>query len=110
MKKALEKFSIHDASACHMEATMIWSSVNRPTITQQISREAGKILADLRSCLLKQLSAMKFLLRQGIALRGHCEEEGNLPQLRNAWAEGSTTLKRWIDEGRYMSHDIALMS
>ena len=23
MKKALEKFSIHDASACHMEATMI---------------------------------------------------------------------------------------
>ena len=23
LKKALEKFSIHDASACHMEATMI---------------------------------------------------------------------------------------
>ena len=69
---------------------------------QQISSEADKILADRRSCLLKQISAMKFLLRQGIALRGHCEKEGNLPQLLTAWTEGSTALKRWIDEGRYM--------
>ena len=69
---------------------------------QQISSEADKILADRRSCLLKQISAMKFLLRQGIALRGHCEKEGNLPQLLTAWTEGNTALKRWIDEGRYM--------
>ena len=73
---------------------------------QLISSEADKILADQRSCLLKQISAMKFLFRQGTALRGHCEEEGNLPQLVTAWTEGKTALKRWIDEGRYMSHDV----
>ena len=50
LKKALEKFCTHDASTCHIEARMVWSSVNGPTIMQQISNEADKILADRRYC------------------------------------------------------------
>ena len=35
-----------------------------------------------RRCgFLKQLRAMQYLLRQGLALRGHVEKEGNLTQL-----------------------------
>ena len=49
---------------------------------------------------------MKFLLRQGIALRGHSENEGNLPQLLSAWTGNSAILKQWVKEGKYMSHDI----
>ena len=37
--------------------------------------------------LLRQLCAMKFLLCQGLSLRGHIEKEGNLPKLLFAWSE-----------------------
>ena len=106
IKKALEKFLTHDTSASHTEAIMIWSTVSRPTVAQQLSNESAKILADRRLGLLNQLSAMKFLLRQGIALRGHSENEGNLPQLLSAWTVNSAILKHWVKEGKYMSHDI----
>ena len=49
---------------------------------------------------------MKFLLRQGIALRGHFENEGNLSQLLSAWTVNSAILKHWVKERKYMSHDI----
>ena len=106
IKKALEKFLTHDTSASHTEAIMIWSTVSRPTVAQQLSNESAKILADRRLGLLNQLSAMKFILRQGIALRGHSENEGNLPQLLSAWTVNSAILKHWVKERKYMSHDI----
>ena len=81
LRKHLRNFS----SAFHTEAIMIWSTVSRPTVAQQLSNESAKILANRRLGLLNQLSAMKFLLRQGIALRGHSESEGNIPQLLSAW-------------------------
>ena len=43
---------------------------------------------------------MKFLLRRVIALRGHSENEGNLPQLLSAWTVNSAILKHWVKEGR----------
>ena len=66
IKKALEKFLTHDTSASHTEAIMIWSTVSRPTVAQQLSNESAKILADRRLGLLNQLSAMKFILRQAL--------------------------------------------
>ena len=98
LRKHLRKFLTHDTSASHSEAIMIWSTVSRPTVAQQLSRsnESAKILADRRLGLLNQLSAMKFLLRQGIALGGHSENERNLPQLLSAWTVNSAILKHWI--------------
>ena len=55
---------------------------------------------------MKQLEAMKFLLRQGIALRGHSEEEENLPHLLALWSGDSAVVKDWIKAWKYMSHDI----
>lgn len=46
---------------------------------------------------------MRFLLRQGIALRGHSEREGNLPQLM---VGDCKILKQWMKAAKYMSHDI----
>jgi len=40
----------------------------------------GNLLV-IKNALLKQLDAVKFLLNQGIAFRGHDEVEGNLHQL-----------------------------
>ena len=49
---------------------------------------------------------MQFLLRQGLALRGHVEKEGNLTQLLLSLSDGDDILKGWLRDAKYMSHDI----
>ena len=52
------------------------------------------------------LQGLRFLLRQGIAIHGHFEEEGNLRQLLLAWSNNGTDLREWNKEGKYISHEI----
>ena len=105
-KKAIEKFRIHENSDSHLEARLKCKSLNNPSIQEQLSTQGTKVQETWRLGLMKQLEAMKFLLRQGIALRGHSEEEGNLSQLLTTWSKDNAVLKSWIEEGKYMSHDI----
>ena len=104
--KATVKFRAHDRCDAHREAMMKWQLRNRPTIAAQLSSEVARVQTTRRAGLLKQLTGMRFLLRQGIALRGHSEREGNLPQLLSAWAGDCEVLRQWMKEGKYMSHDI----
>ena len=77
-KKTLENFHIHDTTALHQEATMKFHSLHNPSVVVQVSNQAAEAQDVRCRGLLMQLQAMKFLLRQGIALRGHCETEGKL--------------------------------
>ena len=52
------------------------------------------------------LSSLKLLLRQGLAVRGHDEIEGNLMQLLLLRCEDNSDLKLWIKEKKYLSSDI----
>ena len=53
------------------------------------------------------LLSPKFLLRQGLAVRGHDEIEGNLMQLLLLLrCEDNSNLKMWIKEKKYLSSDI----
>jgi hypothetical protein len=45
------------------------------------------------------------LLRQGMAVRGHTEPEGNLQQLLTLRTEDVPDLSRWLADGNYLSHD-----
>ena len=81
-------------------------ALNNPSINEQLSSQAAKVQAIRQAGLLKQLEAMKFLLRQGIALRGHSEKEGNLYQLLTAWSGDCAAIKSSIEEGKYMTHEI----
>lgn len=56
--------------------------------------------------LLIEIQCIKCLLRQGIALRGHVEDEGNLIQLLKLREADVDGLSSWIKEGNYLSHDI----
>jgi len=107
-KKGVEKFHVHDTSDSHLEAKIKWCSLNNPSIKEQLSSQVAKIQATRRAGLLAQLEAMRFLLRQGIALRGHTEEEGNLPQLLMTISKISddAVVKSWLEEGKFMSHEI----
>ena len=48
--------------------------------------------------LLKQFSSLKFLLRQGLAVRGHIEGEGNLLQLLVLRSEDDQDLLSWLND------------
>ena len=56
--------------------------------------------------LLKQLSSLKYLLRQGLAIRGHEDLEGNLLQLLMLRSDDCTDLNTWIRERKYFSPPI----
>ena len=76
-KKGAEKLHIHDNSGSHLEAKMKWCSLNNPSIKEQLSSQVSKIQSTRRAGLLMQLEIMRYLLRQGLPLRGHNEKEGN---------------------------------
>ena len=56
--------------------------------------------------LFKVLSSLKYLLRQGLPIRGHYEENGNLMQLLQCRSEDIDDLKTWISRKKYLSHEI----
>ena len=56
--------------------------------------------------LLKQLSSLQYLLRQGLAIRGHEITEGNLYCLLQLRAEDDPHVKKWITDSWYISPDI----
>ena len=51
------------------------------------------------------ISCIRVLARQGLALRGHTEEEGNRHQLIKDRAEDDKNIYNWLQNGTYMSHD-----
>ena len=59
-----------------------------------------------RQMLIKQLSSLKFLLRQGLAIRGHDDVESNLVQLLHLRSDDCRELNSWIREHNYMSPEI----
>jgi len=106
-KKATEKFRTHANSDSHLESKLKWNALSNPTIQSQLSAQITRAQQSQRAGFLKQLEAMKYLLRQGIALRqGDNEEEGNLPQLLLTLSKDNKDVKNWITEKKYMSHDI----
>lgn len=56
--------------------------------------------------LVVVISSIIFLIRQGLALRGHTEQESNLTQLLIARSADVPGLKEFVNDCRYLSHDI----
>ena len=106
-KKATERFRRHEAAECHREAVLKLQSLRTPTtVLKQLSSEAAKTRAQNRKMLLKVLSSLRFLLRQGLAIRGHRETEGNLMQLLYLQSSECPQLGRWLKNQQYLSPEI----
>ena len=105
-KKARQKFSSHESSLVHKEAKLKWSSLNQPSIIECLSSEMKLVQKSRREAFFLQISALKYILRQGLALRGHEEVEGNLNQLLIVWAKTSRVLSEWLQNKKYMSPQI----
>ena len=68
--------------------------MKQPTITAQLNSQAKREQKENRDMLLKQLSSLRYLARQGLAIRGHSEKEGNLMQLLLLDSEDNPQLKQ----------------
>ena len=78
-KKGKEKFRNHEMSQTHNEAVLKCESLSRPSILTLANSALKKDQEERREMLMKQLRSLRFLLPQGLAVRGHSDtDEGNL--------------------------------
>ena len=106
-KKGKEKFRDHELSQVHNEAVLKHESSTRPGVLEIANNALKKDQKERREKLMKQLQSLRFLLRQGLAVRGHSDtDEGNLYQLMKLQAVGSSQLQTWLNDKKYQSPEI----
>ena len=80
--------------------------LKRTSVATRLSNQLRLDQERRRKILLKLLSSIRYLARQGIPLRGHKGDEGNLLQLLKLQQTDVEGLQSFIDEGQYLSHEI----
>ena len=80
-KKALKRFREHEVCHMHTESYMKLKSLQQKSVANQLSNLKTAEQKCNREILCKVLSSLKYLLRQGLPIRGHLQENGNLMQL-----------------------------
>lgn len=107
--KALERFRCHEKSEMHRNAVEVLTSINKGVnVVAAMSKAKVLEMKTARISLLKIISSIKYLAAQGLALRGHTEEDSNFIQLLMLRTEDSKELKTWMNRTNYkwISHDI----
>ena len=104
-KDAVSKFTKHDSSRCHQESVL--KTVTLPATTGNVGEMLCSQLATQRSeCFLIILSNIRFLARQGLALRGDGDEsDSNFMTLLKLRSEDNSKLVEWVQQktGKYTS-------
>jgi tRNA (pseudouridine54-N1)-methyltransferase len=80
-KNAKEILRQHESSGAHKLAISIYNQMKEPTIDAQLSNQIKESQADCRTAMLGVMHAIWLSVRQGFALRGHNDEDGNLREL-----------------------------
>lgn len=95
-KNAIERFKVHELSQAHMHAVSQLQQMKAMPVDAQISVQKATEQAKSRVALTALFSTIKFLARQGIALRGHESIEGNYMQLLLLRSNEIPELKNWL--------------
>jgi hypothetical protein len=107
--KARERFARHEVSNYHRAAVQVLAATEQG-VNVAAACSAGKLkqMKDSRTALLTILSSVKFLCTQGLAVRGHTDEESNLMQLLQLRSADVPELNAWLVRTAYkwLSHDI----
>ena len=104
-------FNIHESSRCHQQAVHRLLTV--PKSTQDISLALEKNLSNVqrqnRESLLKVISSVRYLARQGLLLRRKKDDkESNFQQLLKLRAENDPVFTEWLKRknNKYTSPEI----
>jgi len=101
----------HELSNCHREAVELTITIPATTtnVMELMQHNQVKEKENNRGMLLKIVSSIRYLARQGLPLRGDgSEEDGNFLQLLQLKGEDDAGLLEWMKRkvNRYTSHDI----
>ena len=97
---------MHEGSRFHAECLYAVQQQSKLPITTQIDIAIKKQQEHRRRLFMVQVSSLKYLLRQGMAFRGHIDDEGNLFQLMELRCDDVLGLNEWLSGRKYFSHDI----
>ena len=108
-KDATVAFKKHHLSACHHSAVDVMITIPATTrdIGEQLSQIHSQEKATNRRMFLKILSSIRYLARQGLALRGDGDEhDGNFLQLLKLKGEDDPAMIDWLKRkaNKYTSH------
>lgn len=104
-KKGKKKFREHELSHTHNEGVLKWESLKQPSVMVVANSSLKRDQENRRRMLLVQIQCLCFLLRQGLAIRGH-NDEGNLFQLMKMRAHDIPQLTAWLMNKKYQSPEI----
>lgn len=112
-KKALERFAVHARSDLHKEAVLKIELLKQGSVHTIISNKLKEEQRVRREMLVKQISTLKYLTRQGLAVRGNDDLEGNLLVMETSKSKLPTA--KHVDKGekllspQVLNEQIALM-
>ena len=104
-KKGVERLMDHNQSENHKNARKQKIS-SQPTVDCQIDSQVKEQQHLRRQGLVAHLNTLKTLLRQGIAIRGHADDDSNIIQFNRDKAIDHEGLNLLLKENQYLSHDI----
>ena len=71
----------------------------------QLSTKASYDFEKRRKGFYKVVTSLMFLLRQGLAIRGHNDISSNFHQLLRLRCEDDSDFKTFVSNGKFISHD-----
>ena len=104
-RNACKPFKKHQGSDAHKEAEEKCIALNKDSVMPFVNNKERENQPQ-RQRNLTQISPLRMLLRQGVAVRGRTEHVGNLKQLLILRTEDVPDLSSWLANGNYLSHDI----
>ena len=111
-KEATTAFNKHQSSQCHREAheaLVLFQKQVCTDVGELLSQEHQEEKAANRKMFLKILQNLRFLARQGLPLRGGCEDaDSNFIQLLHLRSMDCPELISWMKKktNKYTSHNI----
>ncbi|CAF4162315.1 unnamed protein product, partial [Rotaria sordida] len=113
---AIAKFNRHQATVSHKHANDLWVNAvknhkNNNDVAKQLNRQHEKQTSENRLYLKEIIRTVLFLARQGLALRGHREDEesenkGNLLELLELRSLDNDFIKSKLKSLQYTHHSI----
>ena len=80
--------------------------LQQPFVASQLSRQQERDHRHRQEMLIKVMESVKFLVRQGLPIRGHTDDESNLLQLLKCRTTDVEGLEAWISSGKYLSNEV----
>lgn len=99
-KKALEKFEQHELTQCHSISIKHWNQQNEIPILNLLITTKEAQQKKSKSILFKIITSLRYLARQGLAIRGHDSSDGNFMQLLKLRQGDCEELKNWMQRAK----------